>query len=235
MFLDWTFVLLIPALLLAMWAQAKVKSAYHKYSQVGVRSGVTGAEVAQYILRNSSIPIERGTSMGGSEAVGLEAIPGNMTDHYDPRSRTLRLSEDVYHGRSIAALGIAAHEVGHAIQHAQGYAPMSLRTIVYPVSSIGSTLAWPLFIGGFIFQLPFLLNIGILLYSAAVLFTLVTLPVEFNASRRAVAALSHGGYLTEDELHGVKKVLSAAAMTYVAATAMAAMQLLRMILMSQRR
>ncbi len=235
MILDSTFILIIPALLLAMWAQAKVKSAYHRYSQVGVRSGITGAEVAQYILRDSNIPIERGTSRGGTEAVGLEAIGGQMTDHYDPRSRTLRLSQDVYSGRSIAALGIAAHEVGHAIQHAHGYAPMSLRSVVYPVSSIGSTLAWPLFFAGFLLQQPVLLNVGIVLFSAAVFFTLVTLPVEFNASRRAVVALSKGGYLTQDELHGVKKVLSAAAMTYVAASAMAIMQLLRMILLSQRR
>ena len=233
-FWDGTIVLLIPAMLLAMWAQAKVKSAYAKYSQVGVRSGVTGADVARRILQESAIPVERGMSLGGAEAVGIEAIGGQMTDHYDPRSRTVRLSQDVYHGRSIAALGIAAHEVGHAIQHAHGYAPMQLRSVVYPVSSLGSTLAWPLFIGGFFLYEP-LLQAGIILFSAAVAFTVITLPVEFNASRRAVKALAAGGYLTDDELYGVKKVLSAAAMTYVAATAMAAMQLLRMILLARRR
>lgn len=234
MLFHWTFILLIPPVLLSLYAQLKVKTTFAKYSQVGTRSGFSGAEVAARILRDAGIPSSG--VYGSSRGVAIEPVPGQLTDHYDPTSRVLRLSEPVYGGRSIAALGVAAHEVGHAIQHADGYTPMWLRSFVYPVSSIGSTLAWPLFFAGMIFPaFPQLMSIGIALFTFAVFFTLVTLPVEFNASRRALAALSRGGYLTSDELAGARKVLSAAALTYVAAAAMAIMELLRMVLIARSR
>ncbi len=227
--------LMIPAIILAIWAQAKVRGAYAKYSQVGVRSGLTGADVAQRILRDSNIAPATGRGPGVASRVALECIPGEMTDHYDPRDNTLRLSENVYHGRSIAALGIAAHEVGHAIQHANNYVPMQVRQLVYPVSSIGSTLAFPLILLGvflpyFGMHAPWLINLGIWLFTAAVAFTVITLPVEFNASSRALRALASGGYLTEEEIGGAKAVLDAAALTYVAAAAAAILQLLRLLL-----
>lgn len=232
---DWTFVLLIPAVLLALYAQIKVKSTYSKYAEVGTRSGLSGAEVAQRILLDADIqPVNDPGRYPNQAVCGLEAIPGELTDHYDPRDRTLRLSQPIYSGRSISALGIAAHEVGHAIQHARSYGPMALRSFVYPVSSFGSWLAWPLFLIGFVTKFPGLMTFGILLFSAAVLFTLITLPVEFNASSRALKALSNGGYLTDDELSGARSVLRAAALTYVAAAAMAILQLVRLILLSRR-
>jgi uncharacterized protein len=215
--------LLIPAFLFALYAQMKVKTTYSKYSQISTRGGRTGAEVARYIMRDA-----------GVAGVDVEHTPGQLSDHYDPRQRVLRLSDGVYQGRSIAALGIAAHEVGHAVQHAQKYLPLHLRSVMYPATSFGSTLAWPLFLIGLIFQTGFLLNVGIVLFSVAVLFTIITLPVEFNASSRALKALATGGYLTEEELGGARQVLQAAALTYVAAAAMAVAQLLRMINIARR-
>lgn len=236
MFLDATILLLIPGLLFALYAQWKVKSTYNKYAQVATRAGLTGADVAQRILRDADVPYAGHVGGGrGSQGVGLEAVAGHLTDHYDPRDRTLRLSQDVYYGHSIAALGIAAHEVGHAIQHHRSYAPMHLRSLIYPVTSIGSTLAFPLFFIGFFVQYGILMWLGIALFSAAVLFTVVTLPVEFNASSRALAALKQGNYLTQEELKGARAVLSAAAMTYVAATAMAILQLVRLIILARAR
>jgi uncharacterized protein len=237
-------ILLIPAFLFALWAQMRVKSAYGRYSQVGTRSGLSGAEVAARILRDADIDLVQGEPGPTDAAVcGLAMTPGELTDHYDPRAKMLRLSEPVYGGRSIAALGIAAHEVGHAIQHARSYAPLSLRNVVYPMCSLGTTLAWPLFLIGFIFASPAveggwrepLMTAGILFFSVAVFFTVLTLPVEFNASRRALKHLAGGGYLDEEELAGARAVLSAAAMTYVAAAAMSIMQLLRMILLARGR
>jgi hypothetical protein len=175
---------------------------------------------------------------GGAGEVTIEKVAGKLTDHYDPRKRVLRLSEGVYDSSSIAALGIAAHEAGHALQHAEGYAPLSLRNAIYPVASIGSTLAFPLFFIGFLMSSKgpsILMDIGILLFSGAVVFSVLTLPVEFNASKRAVALLGERGFLRADELDGARKVLSAAALTYVASTAMAAMQLLRMFFLRQSR
>mgnify|MGYP002682451630 FL=1 len=237
MFHDPTFILVIPALLFAVWAQWKVKSTYAKYARVGNRQGLTGAEVAQRILLDANVGVA-GTGWGRGDGVALEPIEGTLTDHYDPRARTLRLSQDIYYGQSVAALGIAAHEVGHAIQHAHGYAPMMARNFVYPVSAIGSTLAFPIFVIG-MFLGPgtgqTIMQIAILLFAAAVGFTVLTLPVEFNASRRAMKALASGGYLSEDELGGARKVLTAAAMTYVASTAMAILQLVRMLLPANRR
>lgn len=243
MFFDPTMILLIPPLLLAMWAQMRVKSTYARYSQVEVVSGLTGAQVAQYILEDAGVG-EAGHVLEGSEMAAdgqgcsIECVAGNLTDHYDPRSRTLRLSEDVYHGQSIAALGVAAHEVGHAIQDTRSYAPLRLRSFMYPMSSLGSSLAFPIFFVG-MFMGPGLgkvaMTIAILMFGLSVLFTLVTLPVEFDASRRALVSLERGNYLNAKELGGAKKVLSAAALTYVAAAAMALMNLVRMILIAQNR
>ncbi len=219
--------LMIPAIVMALWAQARVKSAYAKYSKIGTRSGMTGAEAAQRIL-----------SGAGVNGVELGVVPGEMTDHYDPAQKRVNLSQGVYAGSSVAALGIAAHEVGHAIQDAQSYAPMRLRHFIYPISSIGSTLAFPLILIGMIFNqsgMGWLISLGIYLFSAAVAFTIITLPVEFDASRRAVRALASGGYLTDDELRGVKKVLTAAALTYVAAAAAAVLQLLRLLIIARGR
>lgn len=234
--LDWTMVLIIPAFLLSLYAQYKVKSTYHKWAKVASRRGLTGAQVAALILRDSGI--EHVTDAQGVEgpACSIEATPGALTDHYDPRSRTLRLSEPVYGGRDIAALGVAAHEVGHAIQHARHYYPLRLRQTMYPLSALGSNLGIGLFFVGLIFaQFSFLLTIGIALFSIAVFFTLITLPVEFDASRRALVCLEGGGYLEKDEIQGARKVLNAAALTYVAAALMAVLQLLRLILIANRR
>lgn len=219
--------LMIPAMIIAIWAQIRVKSAYAKYASVRTRAGATGAQVAYQIMQQAHIT-----------DVAIEPIAGRMTDHYSPKEKVLRLSEGVYGGNSIAALGIAAHEVGHAIQDANSYAPMQFRHFIYPVSQLGSTLAFPLIFAGLLFNLPFgatLLNLGIGMFTAAVAFTLLTLPVEFDASRRAVKALAAGGYMTPEELAGVRKVLGAAAMTYVAAAAAALLQLLRLIMMARSR
>jgi hypothetical protein len=238
-FFDSTMLLLLPAFILAIWAQFKVKSTYAKFAQVPNKRGLTGADVAKAILADAGVSLGAGArETGRGQSCGIECIGGHLTDHYDPRARVLRLSEEVHNGTSIAALGIAAHEVGHAVQHAKMYGPLALRNIVYPVCSIGSTLAFPLFFIGLF--LPAALGHlaiqgAIILFALAVFFTVLTLPVEFDASRRAVRALSSGGYLTQDELSGAKKVLTAAAMTYVAAAAMAIMQLLRMVLVAQRR
>jgi len=226
-FFDWTFFLIIPPLILALYAQAKVKGAYKKYSQVFASSRTTGAQVAHQLLQTA-----------GAGDIRIEKQPGELTDHYDPRKRVLRLSQGVHDSSSIAALGIAAHEAGHAIQHQQHYQPMNLRSLIYPVANIGSTLAFPLFFIGFIFSKrgpSVLMDVGIMLFAGAVAFSVVTLPVEFNASKRALALLEERRFLTSDEMVGARKVLGAAALTYVASTAMAAMQLLRMFLMRQSR
>lgn len=237
-FFDRTMVLIIPALLLAVWAQIKVKSTYARFSRIGTRAGLTGAEVAQRILRDADVTLAGDGSYGRAGASGIECIGGSLTDHYDPRTRTLRLSQDVFYGQSVAALGIAAHEVGHAIQHARMYSPLMLRNVIYPVCSLGTTLAFPLFFLGFFLPVGLgyvVMRGAILLFAMAVFFTVLTLPVEFNASRRALHALADGGYLTEDELTGARKVLSAAALTYVAAATMAVLQLVRMLLIAQSR
>lgn len=231
-------ILLIPGVILSLWAQFKVKSTYQKYSQIATRSGLTGAQVAQMIMENAEVKSSE-TSLRPAFATGISCpinvVPGELSDHYDPRNRTLNLSEGVYHGRSIAALGVAAHEVGHAIQHANAYSALMWRNAIYPMTSISSTLSWPLLFGGLLFGITPLLHIGIVLFSFAVLFTVITLPVEFDASKRAIRALAQGGYLTDEEVRGAKKVLSAAALTYVAAAAMAALQLLRLILIARGR
>jgi hypothetical protein len=226
-FWDYTYFLIIPPLILAFYAQAKVRSTYAKYSRVGASSRISGAQMAKEIL-----------NLGGAGQVPVEETPGQLTDHYDPRKRVLRLSAGVYESQSIAALGIAAHEAGHALQHHTGYAPLHLRNGIYPIARFGSTLAFPLFLIGFFMSQKgpsILMDIGILLFAGAVLFSVLTLPVEFNASKRAMALLGERGYLKGPELDGARRVLSAAALTYVASTAMAAMQLLRMFLIRQSR
>ena len=220
---DPTVLLLIPGLILALYAQFKVSSTYARYKKVHSGTGLTGAQIARQILDTN-----------GCGSVRIERVPGSLTDHYDPENGVLRLSEEVYGSRSIAALGVAAHEAGHAIQDATDYGPMRIRATLVPVANIGSSAAIPLFMLGLIFSWEPLLKIGILCFSLAVLFYLVTLPVEFNASGRAVALLS-SGYLPQDEVQGVKKVLSAAALTYVAAALQAILQLLRLVLLAGSR
>ena len=215
----WYLYLILPAALLAMYAQVKINSTYSKYSKVASRRGVTGVEVARRIL-----------DQNGLQSVQIGHVAGNLTDHYDPRTQVVNLSDSVYNSTSVAAIGVAAPETGHAVQHAVGYAPIRIRNAIVPVVNIGSTLSIPLFLLGFLFSIGILADIGILLFSFAVLFQLVTLPVEFNASRRAIATLESGYILEDEELGGAKKVLGAAAMTYVASAAMALAQLLRLIL-----
>lgn len=221
LFWDPTMILLIPAMILAMYAQMKVNSTYHHYSQVASKRGMTGADVARYILNKNGlydIPIER--------------VQGQLSDHYDPRSRVVRLSEGVYDSTSIAALGVAAHEVGHAVQHDTGYMPLYIRNTIIPVTQIGSYVSIPLLILGLLVASPRLVELGIILFAAIVFFQIITLPVEFNASRRAVAVLGDEAILSADELVGTKKVLSAAALTYVAAAITAVFQLLRLLIIS---
>ena len=222
-FWDITFLMLIPALIFSIYAQIKVRTSFNKYSQIANSRGMTGAQAAQQIL-----------SANGVNNVKLDVAAGTLTDHYDPRSRTLRLSRDIFFGKSISALGIAAHESGHAMQHANKYGPLMLRNAFYPIANIGSVLAFPLFIMGFLFSFRPLIDIGIIAFTAAVIFTLITLPVEFNASKRAVQALETYGLLGSNELPMAKSVLNAAAMTYVAATAMALLQLLRLLIIRDR-
>lgn len=236
MYFDHTFLWLLPAFFLAMWAQMRVKTTYARYAQVNVRSGLSGADVAGLILRDAGITLtDSPERFPAGRACGLAVAPGELTDNYNPRTRVLNLSQAVFQGRSISALGIAAHEVGHAIQHAHAYAPLALRNTVYPVCNIGSSLAMPMFFIGLFVGIPPLMKIGIVLFSAAVFFSLLTLPVEFNASRRALMALEKGGYLTDEELAGARAVLKAAAWTYVAAATMAVLNLIRLVALSNDR
>lgn len=221
---DPSMFLLIPPLLLSIWAQWKTSSTFRKYSEMPSRRGTTAEEVASVILRSN-----------GVNNVRIEMVPGNLTDHYDPRSRVLRLSESVYGQTSIAALGVAAHEAGHAIQHAQNYGPIQVRNAIFPVVNIASNLSWFVFAAGLFMGIQQLAWVGIALFSGAFLFSVITLPVEFNASRRAVAVLDKGAFLAPDELKGAKSVLSAAALTYVAAALMSLMQLLRMVFIARDR
>ncbi len=206
---------MLPGLALSLWASFTVKSTFRRYSRVGARSGVTGAEAARELLRRK-----------GVRGVQVEPVQGFLSDHYDPRERVLRLSPDVYNGRSLAALGVAAHEAGHAIQHATGYQPLKFRSLVVKPAMLGSNLGIIIASLGLVMNTAGMVWIGILLFSAFVVFTLVTLPVEFNASRRAVAALQQSGMITSQEVSGTWAVLRAAALTYVAAAIGAIMQLL---------
>lgn len=217
-------ILVVPAMLFAFFAQYKVKSTFNKYNRVSNTRGMTGADVARAILQRS-----------GLTDVSVEAVAGDLTDHYDPRTKVVRLSQSVYGSTSVAAIGVAAHETGHAIQHGDSYGPLVLRSTLVPIAGIGSSFGPTMAIIGLIFSWGFLINLGIILFSAAVFFYLVTLPVEFNASSRAIRTLEETGLLSYDEIDPAKKVLSAAAMTYVAAAAVAMANLLRLILLSNRR
>jgi len=220
---DPTMILLLPAIILAIWAQMRVKSAYNKYSKIRSSQGVTGAKVAEYLLQHN-----------GVTDVKVEAIEGTLSDHYDPKSKTVRLSTDNYKGTSLAALAVSAHEVGHAIQHNTGYFPLQIRHSILPVTNLGSWAAFPLFFIGFFFQYPMLMDLGIIFFAGVVLFHFVTLPVEFNASSRALNILESQGLLINNEVTGAKKVLNAAALTYVAATAVSLIHLIRLIILRDR-
>lgn len=224
MLYDITILFMLPGLLLGLWAQMRVKSAYAKYSRVPTRAGLPANEAVRRLLRQN-----------GAEQITVTETAGELTDHFDPRTDTLRLSQGVYHSTSVAALGIAAHEAGHALQKQQHYTFLSLRTALVPVVNIGSSLSWPIFLAGLIFSWEPLMTAGIILFAAVVLFTLITLPVEIDASRRAMAMLSGSGYLTAEEEKGAKSVLTAAALTYVASFVSAMMQLLRLLALSRRR
>jgi Zn-dependent membrane protease YugP len=223
MLFDRTFLLLIPPLILGIWAQSKVRSAFRRYSQVSSIKGYSGAEAAAAILRNH-----------GLHDVRVEEIGGQLTDHYDPRERVLRLSTDVYRGRSLASLGVAAHEAGHALQHAKRYLPMKARSAVVPVAALGTNAAPFLFFIGFIFRATGLMDVAIVVFAAAVLFYVVTLPVEYNASSRAIQTLRNEAIILENEKADAKRVLNAAGLTYLAAAVMAVAQLLRFILLRNR-
>lgn len=219
------FIYMFPAIIISLFAQLKVQYAFSKYSKVSSFSGYTGAEVAQYILR-----------LYGIYDVDVESVEGLLTDHYDPRTRTLRLSRGVYASNSLAAIGVAAHEVGHAIQHKERYLFLGLRSAMVPVVNIGSNLAFPLIIIGFMFRNgDFFINLGILLFSLAVVFTIITLPVELNATKRALNALTTSGIIMPIEQKAVKSVLTAAALTYVASVITAILQLLYLLSFAQRR
>jgi Zn-dependent membrane protease YugP len=225
---DSTIIILIPAIILGIIAQARVSSAFKRWSQVPARSGYSGAQIAQYLLRQGTVQLgEKGAVLG---TVGIRAANGFLSDHYNPANETLNLSPEVYEGRSIAALAIAAHETGHAYQHATGYAALALRSLLVPAAQAGQ-LCWLLFIIGLFARTPLLQNVAIWIFAGATLFTFATLPVEFNASSRAKVMLQQSGLVAAEEMPGVNAVLNAAALTYVAAALMAAMQLLRMILL----
>lgn len=224
-FWDSTLILLVPAFLLSLYAQWKVSSTFNRYNKVPSGRGLTGAQGARALLDSA-----------GLNSVAIEVIGGRLTDHYDPRSKTLRLSADVGNSNSLAALGVAAHEAGHALQDAKGYAPMKLRSALMPAANIGSNAGFLLFFVGLLFgRNASLMNLGILLFSAAVAFTVITLPVEINASHRALALLSDRGILVSQEVDGARKVLQAAALTYIAAALMAVLNLVRLILISRER
>ena len=225
MYFDYYYlVLVVPTLLLSLYAQFKVKSAFSKYSQVQTMRKISGKEAAALLLRSNSI-----------SDVSIQRVGGSLSDHYDPSHKVLRLSDPVYDKTSIAAVGVAAHETGHAIQDKEKYAPLVLRSTLVPVANIGSSAGPYLALAGIIFRMNLLLNIGIILFACAVLFYLVTLPVEIDASRRALKVLEHNAVLSQEELKGAKKVLSAAALTYVASALTAMANLLRLILISRDR
>lgn len=224
---DPTYILVLIGVVISLLASAKVKSTFAKYSNYRNSRGMTGAEAARQVLQSAGI-----------RDVQIEHVSGNLTDHYDPRSKVLRLSDSVYGSTSVAAVGVAAHECGHAIQHAHGYAPLKLRSVLVPVANFGSRIAWPLILIGLLFNSKssiLLIEAGIIAFSLAVLFQLITLPVEFNASGRAIRILADSGIMYGDEIKAARKVLSAAALTYVAAAASGILQLLRLVLLTRGR
>lgn len=224
---DPTYILVVIGAVICMIASARVKGTFNKYSQLRSMSGMNGAQVAQRVLQAAGI-----------YDVQVRHVSGSLTDHYDPRTKTVNLSDPVYNATSVAALGVAAHECGHAIQHAKSYAPLTIRSALVPIANFGSMLAWPVILIGLLFNTRssgLIIDIGILLFSAAVLFQLVTLPVEFDASRRALVMLRTQGILADDELKYTRRVLKSAALTYVASAAAAILQLLRIILITNGR
>ena len=216
--------LILIGIVISMWAQSRVTGTFNKYLRVKNRRGLTGYEVATEILRKN-----------GVTDVQVVQIQGKLSDHFDPRRRVVRLSPDVYQGRSIASLAVAAHEIGHVLQHEEGYAPIRVRDSLVPVASIGSKFSWILILAGLFLGMTGLSTIGVWLFSAVVLFQIVTLPVEFNASSRALATLEGSYYLSDEEMPAAKKVLNAAAMTYVAATLVAVLNLVRLLMLTGRR
>ncbi len=230
MYLDWTYIVLVlPAIIFAMWASNRVNSTFQRYQGQYSSRGLTGAEAAQMVLQRN-----------GVYGVRIERVSGNLTDHYDPRSNVIRLSDSVYGNTSTAAIGVACHEAGHAVQHAEHYLPVKIRTAIVPITNIGSRLSMPLILLGLLFGatsyfFATLAYVGVACFALSTIFQLVTLPTEFDASRRALTAIEQGGMLSGEELQGAKKVLSAAAMTYVAALAVSITQLLRLMLLVNRR
>ena len=224
MFYDPTYILVLIGVVLSLIASARVNSTFNKYSQIRNSRGMTGAQAAEQVLHGAGI-----------YDVRIEHVSGNLTDHYDPRSKVLRLSDSVYSQTSVAAVGVAAHECGHAIQHAKGYGPLKFRNVLVPVANFGAKIAWPLILVGLLINSEsawLIMQAGIIAFSLAVLFQIVTLPVEFNASNRAIRVLSDRGIMYGDEIVAAKKVLSAAALTYVAAAASSILQLLRLVLLA---
>ena len=224
MYFDPTYFLVLIGVVLSLLASGRVKSTFSKYANVRNSRGITGAEAAEQVLRRAGI-----------YDVRVERVGGNLTDHYDPRTKVLRLSDSVYGQTSVAAVGVAAHECGHAIQHAKGYAPLKLRSTLVPIANFGSKIAWPLIIFGLFIRgesSALLINIGIIAFLAAVVFQLITLPVEFNASNRAIRMIADSGMMQGQEIQGAKKVLNAAALTYVASAATAILQLLRILILT---
>ena len=217
-------ILVIPGLLLGLWAQMRVSSAFRKYSAVHARSGMSAEDVARSMLNQA-----------GCGNVSIRTVSGNLTDHYDPRNNTLRLSDGVYGSSSVAAIGIAAHECGHAMQQHEGYAPLVLRSALVPVVNLGSNLYFPIFLLGLLFSWEPLIYVGIACFALTLVFSLVTLPVEFNASGRALRVLDQQGYLSSEEMDGARAVLNAAAMTYVAAAISSLLQLVRLLIIARDR
>jgi len=224
MFFDWTMLLIIPGIIVAMWAQSKVNRAYRTYSKMGVSSGISGRETAARILFTN-----------GLANVQIQPAQGVLSDNYNPRKKTVNLSQGNYGGSSIAAVAIAAHEAGHALQHGTGYFPLRIRSLLAPVVSVASALLWPILIIGILMQFAGTFTLAVYIFLGIFVFQLVTLPVEFNASRRALAAIDAQQILTDEERYGAKKMLNAAALTYVAATLVALLNVMRFMLLSRRR
>lgn len=224
MYFDWTMLMIIPGIIVAMWAQSRVTRAYKTYSKMGVASGISGRETAERIL-----------AANGLSQVGIEPAQGMLSDNYNPRKKTVNLSQGNYAGRSIAAVAIAAHESGHAMQHGAGYFPLRIRSVLAPVVSFASAMLWPVLILGLLMGFAQTFTVAVYIFLAIFIFQLVTLPVEFNASRRALSAIDTQHILTEEERYGAKKMLSAAALTYVAATLVTLLNLLRFLTLSRRR
>ncbi len=221
-FVDYLYIILVlPAVVLAFWAQFRVTQTFRKYSRVPTHPGMTGREAARLVLDQHQL-----------HHVAIEEVKGHLTDHFDPRTNVIRLSSDVYHGNHAAAVGVAAHEAGHAVQYAQGYVPMKIRSAIIPATNIGSNLAIPLLLVGILFSCPELAYAGVLAFGLSTIFQLITLPVEFNASRRAMAVIRTCGRFHDEEADAAKKVLSAAAMTYVAALAVSLANLLRLLVIA---